>query len=443
MELERKIEILAEAAKYDVSCSSSGVEKNKRTGSIGSTKISGICHSFTPDGRCVSLLKLLFTNACIFDCHYCINRKSNEIPRATFTPQEVADLTIDFYRRNYIEGLFLSSAIIKNPDYTCELLVKTLKILREEKGFRGYIHVKAIPGADEILIEEVGFLADRMSVNVELPSKESLKLLAPDKDPFDLYKPMKQITTIKKEQGLLPTIQQGSKFVPAGQSTQMIIGASPESDRSIVKISENLYQKYQLKRVYYSAYIPVNHDNLLPAVTSEPPLLREHRLYQADWLLRYYKLSADEILSEEKPNFNLYLDPKANWAVQNYPFFPVDVQTASYDQLLRVPGIGPKSAQNILKARKYYRLHLVDLKKLGIVIKRAQYFITCNQERPSGLINDPEWVIASLISSKQYETLKQFNTQSMYEQLTLFDVERFEHAKKEEHNGRNSGTMGI
>ena len=418
MELERKIEILAESAKYDVSCSSSGVENNTRTGTVGSTQVSGICHSFTPDGRCVSLLKLLFTNACIFDCHYCINRKSNGIPRATFTPQEVADLTMDFYMRNYIEGLFLSSAIIKNPDYTCELLIKTLKILREEKGFRGYIHVKAIPGADEKLIEELGFLADRMSVNVELPSRESLKLLAPDKDPFDLYKPMKQITTVKKEQEFLPAVRRGPSFVPAGQSTQMIIGASPESDRSIVKISENLYQKYQLKRVY-----------LLPAVTTEPPLLREHRLYQADWLLRFYKFTADEILSEDKPNFNLYLDPKANWAVQNYQRFPIDVQTATYDQLLRVPGIGPKSAQNIVKARKYYRLHLTDLKKLGIVIKRAQYFIACNHETPAGLIKDPEWIITSLISSKQYEVLKKHNTQSVSEQLSLFDVERFEHAK--------------
>ena len=429
MELERKIEILAESAKYDVSCSSSGVENNTRTGTVGSTQVSGICHSFTPDGRCVSLLKLLFTNACIFDCHYCINRKSNGIPRATFTPQEVADLTMDFYMRNYIEGLFLSSAIIKNPDYTCELLIKTLKILREEKGFRGYIHVKAIPGADEKLIEELGFLADRMSVNVELPSRESLKLLAPDKDPFDLYKPMKQITTVKKEQEFLPAVRRGPSFVPAGQSTQMIIGASPESDRSIVKISENLYQKYQLKRVYYSAYIPVNQDNLLPAVTTEPPLLREHRLYQADWLLRFYKFTADEILSEDKPNFNLYLDPKANWAVQNYQRFPIDVQTATYDQLLRVPGIGPKSAQNIVKARKYYRLHLTDLKKLGIVIKRAQYFIACNHETPAGLSKDPEWIITSLISSKQYEVLKKHNTQSVSEQLSLFDVERFEHAK--------------
>ena len=294
---------------------------------------------------------------------------------------------MDFYMRNYIEGLFLSSAIIKNPDYTCELLIKTLKILREEKGFRGYIHVKAIPGADEKLIEELGFLADRMSVNVELPSRESLKLLAPDKDPFDLYKPTKQITTVKKEQEFLPAVRRGPSFVPAGQSTQMIIGASPESDRSIVKISENLYQKYQLKRVYYSAYIPVNQDNLLPAVTTEPPLLREHRLYQADWLLRFYKFTADEILSEDKPNFNLYLDPK------------------------------------------YYRLHLTDLKKLGIVIKRAQYFIACNHETPAGLIKDPEWIITSLISSKQYEVLKKHNTQSTSEQLSLFDVERFEHAK--------------
>ncbi|GCF94219.1 putative DNA modification/repair radical SAM protein [Enterococcus florum] len=430
MELARKIEILAESAKYDVSCSSSGVENNTRQGTVGSTAVSGICHSFTPDGRCVSLLKILFTNACIFDCHYCINRKSNAIPRATFTPQEIADLTMDFYMRNYIEGLFLSSAIIKNEDYTCELLIKALRILREEKGFRGYIHVKAIPGADEKLIEELGFLADRMSVNVELPSRESLKLLAPDKDPYALYKPMKQITKKKQEESYLPmVVKKGPSFVPAGQSTQMIIGASPESDRSIVKISENLYQRYDLKRVYYSAYIPVNQDSLLPAVNSEPPLLREHRLYQADWLMRFYRFSADEILTEEKPNFNLYLDPKANWAVQHYDQFPVDLQTAPYERLLRVPGIGPKGAQNIVKARKYYRLHLNDLKKLGIVIKRAQYFISCNRETPAGLIKDPEWIISSLISSKQYNTLKQLNTQSTSEQLSLFDVERFEHAK--------------
>ncbi|WP_086312864.1 hypothetical protein A5821_000422 [Enterococcus sp. 7F3_DIV0205] len=432
MDLSRKIEILAESAKYDVSCSSSGVTNNTRNGTVGSTASAGICHTFTSDGRCVSLLKLLFTNACIFDCHYCINRKSNAIPRATFTPREIADLTMDFYMRNYIEGLFLSSAIIKNVDYTSELLIKTLRILRYEKGFKGYIHVKAIPGADEKLIEELGFLADRMSVNVELPSRESLKLLAPDKDPFALYKPMKQITHKKKELSQFPATQQNNSFVPAGQSTQMIIGASPENDRSIVTIAENLYQKYDLKRVYYSAYIPVNQDSLLPAITTDPPLLREHRLYQADWLMRFYRFSAAEILSEDKPNFNLYLDPKANWAVQNYDQFPVDIQSASYDQLLRIPGIGPKSALNIIKARKYYQLHLTDLKKLGVVVKRAQYFVSCNGVCQSGLINDPEWVISSLISSRQYETLKKANSQSHHEQLALFDVERFETIKNKE-----------
>lgn len=432
MDLSKKIEILAEAAKYDVSCSSSGVTNNRRLGTVGSTAAAGICHSFTSDGRCVSLLKLLFTNACIFDCHYCLNRKSNSIPRASFTPQEIADLTMDFYMRNYIEGLFLSSAIIKNVDYTCELLVKTLKILRHEKGFKGYIHVKAIPGADEKLIEELGFLADRMSVNIELPSKKSLQLLAPDKDPYALYKPMKQITQKKQQLSNLPAVRKGPSFVPAGQSTQMIIGASPESDYSIVKIAENLYQKYALKRVYYSAYIPVNQDSLLPAITTEPPLLREHRLYQADWLLRFYRFSADEILNENKPNFNLYLDPKANWAVQNYHQFPVDVQTASYERLLRIPGIGPKSAQNIVKARKYYQLHLSDLKKLGVVVKRAQYFVCCNKATISGLIKDPEWIIASLISSKQYDTLKKVNSQSHQEQLSLFDVEKFESIKRKE-----------
>ena len=435
MDLSRKIEILAEAAKYDVSCSSSGVTTNTRTGSVGSTAASGICHSFTSDGRCVSLLKLLFTNACIFDCHYCLNRKSNVIPRATFTPQEIADLTMDFYMRNYIEGLFLSSAIIKNVDYTTELLIKTLKILRFEKEFKGYIHVKAIPGADERLIEELGYLADRMSVNIELPSRESLQLLAPDKDPFALYKPMKQITKKQKEHALLPSLRKTAPFVPAGQSTQMIIGASPESDYSIVKISEKLYQKYRLKRVYYSAYIPVNQDSLLPAITTDPPLLREHRLYQADWLLRFYNFKADEILTVEKPNFNLYLDPKANWAVQNYEQFPIDIQTAPYKLLLRIPGIGPKSAKNIIQARKYYQLHLSDLKKLGVVIKRAQYFVCCNQKVPAGLIDDPEWVISSLISSRQYELLKKTTSQSRHEQLSLFDVERFEfHKKKEVHH---------
>lgn len=427
MELAKKIEILAESAKYDVSCSSSGVTENKRQGKVGSTAASGICHSFTPDGRCVSLLKLLLTNACIFDCHYCINRKSNQIPRVTFTPREIADLTMDFYMRNYIEGLFLSSAIIKNVDYTCELLIETLRILREEKGFKGYIHVKAIPGADERLIQQLGFLADRMSVNVELPSRESLKLLAPDKEPLALYKPMKQIATVKQQQSQLPAVNRGPQFVPAGQSTQMIIGATPESDRKIVKIAENLYGKYALKRVYYSAYIPVNNDSLLPAVTTEPPLLREHRLYQADWLLRFYKFSADEILTEDKPNFNLYLDPKANWAVQHYDEFPLDVQTANYDQLLRVPGIGPKSAQNILKARKYYRLQLVDLKKLGVVVKRAQYFVTSGDQSFPGLIHDPEWIIASLIATKDYRTLKALNTQPISEQLSLFDVEKLDH----------------
>ena len=354
MDLTKKIGILADAAKYDVSCSSSGVSDTNRSGTIGSTAAAGICHSFTADGRCVSLLKVLFSNACIFDCHYCVNRRSNLRPRATFKPAELANLVMDFYLRNYIEGLFLSSAIVKSPDYTCELMIKTLEILRFEKGFRGYIHVKAIPGADSLLIERLGYLADRMSVNVELPSKDSLQLLAPDKDPYELYKPMKQIALKKEQDSLLPAVRQkATPFVPAGQSTQMIIGASPETDRAIVKISGNLYQKYQLKRVYYSAYIAMNQDSLLPAVTEKPPLLREHRLYQADWLMRFYNFTPDEILKKEQPNFNLYLDPKANWAIQNLERFPVDVQSANLDTLLRVPGIGPKSARNILRARKY------------------------------------------------------------------------------------------
>lgn len=426
MNLEEKITILAESAKYDVSCSSSGVEGAQRAGSVGSTAKAGICHSFTSDGRCVSLLKLLLTNSCIFDCHYCINRRSNQIPRATFTPEEIARLTMDFYLRNYIEGLFLSSAIIKNPDYTCELLIKTLRLLRETHGFRGYIHVKAIPGADEKLIQELGFLADRMSVNVELPSRASLEQLAPDKNPLALYKPMKQISQIRSEQALIPYRQQ-AKFVPAGQSTQMIIGASPETDYEIVRISEKLYQNYQLKRVYYSAYIPVNDDSLLPAIETDPPLLREHRLYQADWLMRYYQFQAEEILTKEKPNFNLYLDPKANWAVQHYETFPVDIQTASYHWLLRVPGIGPKGAKKIMQARKYNKLDWEDLKKLGIVLKRAKYFIRCSGETQFGVVHDPTHLIASLMSAKQYQTLKKLNTQSTTEQLSLFDVDQVDY----------------
>lgn len=434
MDLTKKIGILADAAKYDVSCSSCGVSDTSRSGTIGSTEAAGICHSFTADGRCVSLLKVLFSNACIFDCHYCVNRRSNQRPRATFKPAELANLVLDFYLRNYIEGLFLSSAIVKSPDYTCELMIKTLEILRFEKGFRGYIHVKAIPGADSLLIERLGYLADRMSVNVELPSKDSLQLLAPDKDPYELYKPMKQIALKKEEQNLLPALyRHKTPFVPAGQSTQMIIGASPETDRAIVKISGNLYQKYQLKRVYYSAYIPMNDDSLLPAVTQKPPLLREHRLYQADWLMRFYNFTPDEILKKEQPNFNLYLDPKANWAIQNLDRFPVDVQTADLNTLLRIPGVGPKSARNILRARKYYRLHLSDLKKLGVVVKRAQYFVSCNHEKFPGLVQDPQWIIEALISKRQFKQLQALNTQSFGEQMSLFDVERFERQKGQQH----------
>lgn len=434
MDLTKKIGILADAAKYDVSCSSSGVSDTSRSGTIGSTEAAGICHSFTADGRCVSLLKVLFSNACIFDCHYCVNRRSNQRPRATFKPAELANLVLDFYLRNYIEGLFLSSAIVKSPDYTCELMIKTLEILRFEKGFRGYIHVKAIPGADSLLIERLGYLADRMSVNVELPSKDSLQLLAPDKNPYELYKPMKQIALKKEEQNLLPALyRHKTPFVPAGQSTQMIIGASPETDRAIVKISGNLYQKYQLKRVYYSAYIAMNDDSLLPAVTQKPPLLREHRLYQADWLMRFYNFTPDEILKKEQPNFNLYLDPKANWAIQNLDRFPVDVQTADLNTLLRIPGVGPKSARNILRARKYYRLHLSDLKKLGVVVKRAQYFVSCNHEKFPGLVQDPQWIIEALISKRQFKQLQALNTQSFGEQMSLFDVERFERQKGQQH----------
>lgn len=378
MDLLKKIRILADAAKYDVSCSSSGSDRENKNGGIGNASFYGICHSWSEDGRCISLLKILFTNICIYDCSYCVNRCSNDVERALFTPEELADITINFYRRNYIEGLFLSSAVYKSPDYTMELLIKTVKKLREEYNFNGYIHLKAIPGADVNLIRLAGLYADRMSVNIELPSEKSLKLLAPQKTKESIIKPMSFIhnqLTEKSESKKL--MRRTDKFVPAGQTTQLIIGATPESDRTILKLSENLYKYYDLKRVYYSAYIPVFNGNNIFEMTS-PPLLREHRLYQADWLLRYYNFKADELLTEEEPNFDVSLDPKINWAMKNLNLFPVEVNTADYNMLLRVPGIGLRTANRIVKARKAAYLNYDSLKKLGVVLKRAKYFITCN-----------------------------------------------------------------
>ena len=353
MQLEDKLAILADSAKYDVACTSSGVARAGVHGKLGCSVAAGICHSFTPDGRCISLLKVLYSNACCYDCGYCVNRRSNDVPRATFTPRELAELTIGFYKRNYIEGLFLSSAVIGTPDYTMERMIEALRILRQEYHFNGYIHAKTIPGADAELVRRIGLLADRLSVNIELPSEASLSLLAPDKKKQAILKPMGQIAVqsaqSKKE---LVLYRHAPAFAPAGQSTQMIIGATPESDRHIMGLAESLYKKYSLKRVFFSAYLPVNSDSRLPALDVRPPLLREHRLYQADWLLRYYDFSAWELLTEEEPNFDPYLDPKCTWAVRHPEFFPVEINTAPKAALLRIPGIGPKSALRILSARR-------------------------------------------------------------------------------------------
>ncbi len=379
MQLEDKLAILADSAKYDVACTSSGVDRAGVHGKLGCSVQAGICHSFTPDGRCVSLLKVLYSNACCYDCGYCVNRRSNDVPRATFTPRELAELTIGFYKRNYIEGLFLSSAVIGTPDYTMERMIEALRILRQEYHFNGYIHAKTIPGADPELVRRIGLLADRLSVNIELPSEASLSLLAPDKKKQAILKPMGQIAVqsaqSKKE---LALYRHAPAFAPAGQSTQMIIGATPETDRHIMGLAESLYKKYSLKRVFFSAYLPVNSDSRLPALDVRPPLLREHRLYQADWLLRYYDFSAGELLTEEEPDFDPYLDPKCTWAVRHPEFFPVEVNTAPKAALLRVPGIGPKSALRILSARRQQHLGMAELKRMGVVLKRAQYFITCS-----------------------------------------------------------------
>lgn len=367
MTLEEKLKILADGAKYDASCSSSGSSR-KNEGGIGNAAYSGICHSFASDGRCISLLKILLTNCCIFDCKYCINRKTNNIKRAIFTPEEVCNITINFYRRNYIEGLFLSSGIVKSPDYTMELLIKTIKMLRYKYHFHGYIHCKAIPGASNHLLKELGSLVDRLSANIELPTENGLKLLAPNKDSNKVTKIMSYIKENKNY-----------SFAPAGQSTQMIIGATKETDLDIMLKSESLYKSYDLKRVFYSAYIPVNKDKMLPSLNT-PPLVRENRLYQADWLLRFYGFKVDDLLDEENPNFNILMDPKANWALRHLGEFPKEMNTASYYDLLKVPGIGIKSAKRIIACRKNFKITFNDLKKMGVVIKRAKYFITCNHK---------------------------------------------------------------
>lgn len=363
----KKMEVLADSAKYDVSCSSSGSDSNYKTGELGATHKSGICHTYTADGRCVSLLKVLFTNHCIYDCSYCINRKSNDIRREAFTPRQLADITINFYKRNYIEGLFLSSGIVKDEDHTMNLILRALKILRHEYKFNGYIHVKLIPGSCDELIREVVALANRVSSNIELPSNKSLKLLAPNKTKEKVLQPLKYARDISLEK----------ETKPIGMSTQLIVGATPESDKDILKLSSVLYDKALLKRVYYSAYIPVNDDKNLPAIITKPPLLREHRLYQADWLLRFYDFTWDEIVDEENPNLDEDVDPKTFWALQNLQYFPMEINKASKDELLRIPGIGVRGVFKILKARRFKSLDFEDLKKLKISLKRARYFITC------------------------------------------------------------------
>lgn len=408
MEVAEKLRILADSAKYDVSCSSSGSDRKNTKDGIGNAKLCGICHSFSSDGRCISLLKILMTNSCIYDCKYCMNRASNNIERACFTPREIADLTINFYKRNYIEGLFLSSGVIKNPDYTMECLCEAIRILRQEHKFNGYIHAKTIPGASQDLINKLGLLVDRMSINIELPSSQSLKLLAPNKEKEGILEPMKYI---KK------TVKEDRKFVRAGQTTQLIIGATPDTDHKILALAEGMYDKLNMKRVYYSAYVPLNNDDLLPAI-EKPPLLRENRLYQADWLLRFYGFKVEDLLDEDHQNFNTLLDPKADWALRNLDQFPVEINKADYYTLLKIPGVGVLSAKKIIAARKYNKLTFESLKKMRVVLKRAKYFITCDGK----YFSSSSFFNTNLISSALiHDERKQLIETSKSVQLSLFE----------------------
>ena len=412
MNLMEKLTILADAAKYDVACTSSGNNRSARKGMVGNAVACGICHSFTADGRCISLLKILQTNICIYDCQYCENRRSKDVPRAVFAPEEVAELTMRFYQRNYIEGLFLSSAVFKSPDYTMEMLIQTLRLVRETYRFNGYIHVKAIPGADNALIRQVGMLADRISTNIELPSKESLQRFAPEKTKQDILAPMKTVKHgIIQNKNELTLYRHAPTFAPAGQSTQMIVGASPESDSKIVALAEGLYNKFSLKRVFYSAYIPVGGNPLLPV--ADPPLRREHRLYQADFLLRLYGFTAGELFNNQDENLSLDMDPKCHWAIRNLDKFPVEINSAEYTMLLRVPGIGQVTAQKIVAARRVGKLGFDDLKKMRVVLKRAKYFITCNGKEYERIVLIPE-----VLNLKLREGLGD------YSQLNLFDTEK-------------------
>lgn len=463
--LEDKLHILADAAKYDVACTSSGVDRKGKEGFLGNARACGICHSFASDGRCISLLKILMTNHCIYDCKYCINRSSNDVVRTTFTPEEICTLTVEFYKRNYIEGLFLSSGVINSPAYTMEKICEALRLLRTRYRFNGYIHVKAIPGAPDELLAAAGYLADRISINLELPTAESLSVLAPNKNFQTILNPMGKVSSTiaahrqavgkdaklerstsnryleksifhgnhigqteanvplaGKERAVLTKADGDLKrsFAPAGQSTQMIIGASGESDYNLIQTTQKLYQAYDLKRVFYSAYVPVNEDRNLPALDTPPPLLREHRLYQADWLLRFYGFEADELLSEERPNFNDQLDPKCDWALRHLELFPVEIQTASYDMVLRIPGIGPKSAGRIMQARKFGSLTFENLKKMGVVLKRAHYFITCNGKMMYRIPIEEQYITRQLTATNRKENWE-IEHRNGYRQMSLFD----------------------
>ena len=397
MTLEEKLKILADSAKYDASCSSSGSTR-KNTGGIGNAAVNGICHSFASDGRCISLLKILMTNACIYDCKYCINRRSNNVSRAIFSPEEICEITINFYKRNYIEGLFLSSAIIKSPDYTMERLIETIYLLRNKYKFNGYIHAKAIPGSSAYLIKKLGSLVDRLSTNIELATDTSLKMLAPDKKTKDINNSMITIrNNISKT------------FAPAGSSTQMIVGATKDSDKDILEKSANMYKYFHLKRVFYSAYIPVNQDKMLPSI-SIPPLKRENRLYQADWLLRFYKFRVDELFDNNN-NFNYLVDPKTDWALRHLEEFPKEINKVSFNELIRIPGIGITSAKKIVSARKVFKIEFKDLKNMGVSLKRAKYFITCNNK----YFNNLSYL------NKEFITINLLNDDIKERQLSLFD----------------------
>lgn len=417
-----KLKILSDAAKYDVACTSSGTDRAGRRGTVGNCIATGICHSFSADGRCISLLKILFTNECVFDCRYCLNRSSNDVPRASFTPDEVCTLTMEFYRRNYIEGLFLSSGILRSPDYTMELLCETVMRLRTRHRFNGYIHLKAIPGASPVLIEQAGYYADRMSINLELATAEGLRELAPHKTRRTILHPMRQIQARSAEnREEIALYRHAPRFVPAGQSTQMIVGAMGESDYQLIRTAESLYRNFSLKRVFYSAFVNVNQDTSLPMVPQGPSLLREHRLYQADWLMRFYGFQAGELLSESRPDFNLMLDPKCDWAIRHLEYFPVEVNRADYHDLLRVPGIGVRSAQKIVASRRYGSLTFDDLKKMRVVLKRAQYFITCGGRTLYPVRLEESYILRNLTDPREALPSPSNGEGSGYRQLSLFD----------------------